>query len=97
MVMHYNNETGIICDDFFRSYEAVVVCRELNFSGVLDFASDAESAIELVWLDNLHCQSNETSVLQCQHLPLGQNNCDGTREGVFLRCGELITNYASMI
>ena len=38
-----------------------------------------------IWLDDVSCLGNETSILDCDHKPVGENNC-GHSEDVVLLC-----------
>lgn len=38
-----------------------------------------------IWLDDVKCNGTENSILECQHLPLGDHNC-GHHEDVGVHC-----------
>ena len=45
-----------------------------------------------VWLDDISCQGKETSILDCSHRPVGENNCDHS-EDVAVLCFPGRTKY----
>lgn len=38
-----------------------------------------------IWLDDVNCHGNETSIMNCEHKPIGVNNC-GHDEDVAIMC-----------
>ncbi len=74
-----NNIWGTICDDFFREYEGALVCKLLNYTGVLEVTSRYGGGSDPIWLDDVHCGcGNETSLLECYHEK--QHNCDHSED-----------------
>lgn len=39
-----------------------------------------------IWLDNLNCEGQENSILECEHNPWGDNNCRHS-EDIAINCG----------
>jgi len=74
---------GTVCDDWFETVDAQVVCAQLGLSGgaVGDFG-EGEGPI---LMDNVECVGDELSVLDCQHHGEGQDNC-GHFEDVGVIC-----------
>ena len=65
-----------VCDDFWGFLDAQVVCRQLGYSaGVVVAFSNAYfgQGIGPILLDNVHCNGNESTLLDCNHL--NQSNC----------------------
>ena len=88
--VYYNGTWGTVCDDYWDMDDAGVVCRQLGFP-------DAEAAYlgylggsvldgtGKIWLDDVNCKGNESSLSSCTHRGWGSNNCDhGEDAGV--RC-----------
>ena len=69
---------GTVCDDHWDTHDADVVCRMLNYSRALRAPRQAffGRGNGKIWLSNIHCVGNETSILQCAHQDWGVNNCD---------------------
>ena len=73
-----NGSWGTVCDDLFRIREANVVCQMLGFPAAKSVHCCARpygSESGPIWLDDLQCLGNETSIKQCSHNGLGVHNC----------------------
>ncbi|XP_069500624.1 HHIP-like protein 1 [Ambystoma mexicanum] len=87
--IHINGEWGTICNDMFDSRAAGVVCRQLGFAFVLKVAKKAEfgEGVDLrILLDDVRCEGNEQTLLECRRSKIGQHNC-GHDEDVGIICG----------
>ncbi|XP_031568094.1 uncharacterized protein LOC116302847 [Actinia tenebrosa] len=75
--IYYNNQWGTICDDGWDINDARVVCRMLgNFTAARAVSSAYfGSGIGRIWLDDVNCVGNESSITQCGHRGWGVNNC----------------------
>ena len=72
----YNDEWGTICDDEWTDYNARVVCRQLGFRATLGSTRRFGPGNGTIWLDNIACTGNETTILNCSHRGLGEHNCN---------------------
>uniref|UniRef100_A0A6B2EJ60 Putative trypsin-like serine protease n=1 Tax=Phlebotomus kandelakii TaxID=1109342 RepID=A0A6B2EJ60_9DIPT len=82
----YREIWGTVCDDDFNAEEAAVVCRSLGFHGpsyVLKNTFGPGTGI--IWLDQVDCLGNETSLEECSHWHWGEHNCAHS-EDVGIRC-----------
>ena len=70
----YNSIWGTICSHSFTLENANVVCRQLGYSAASGVASFG-AGIGQIWLDELQCVGNETSIEQCPHSGFGVHNC----------------------
>ena len=102
--IRYKGQWGTVCDDYWTDVEAGVVCRILEFElGAVDNMGrtrdeggrslpplyfGAADAGDRMWLDNVNCEGNETSLFACPRhgtLAVGVHNCR-PREAVGVQC-----------
>ncbi|XP_062891016.1 deleted in malignant brain tumors 1 protein-like isoform X5 [Mobula hypostoma] len=85
----YNGQWGTVCDDGWDMNDAKVVCNHLN-------CGDPASALPgayfgqgkgNIWIDDVKCDGNESSLWECSFSPWGDNNC-GHGEDAGVRCIE---------
>ncbi|KAJ8023312.1 Neurotrypsin [Holothuria leucospilota] len=73
----YDNQWGLVCaDDEWDLNDARVVCRQLGYDNATHISWDSswkESAT--VWMSNVQCRGNETSISLCRHERFKQGNC----------------------
>ena len=76
---------GTVCDDNWDIKDAAVVCRMLGFkyawTAISFGVSVTEQGIDLygtgpIWLDNVNCNGNESSLSECSHNGWLVHNCD---------------------
>ena len=74
----HNKQWGSVCDDYFGMEEADVVCKQLNFTqgaqAVYKFAHYGPGRGP-IYLDNVVCVGNETSLINCKHQGWNGHNC----------------------
>ena len=75
--VYYNNTWGTVCDDGWSLNDATVVCRQLGFPGAISVFCCAEfgRGTGPIWLDDVSCTGNETSLSSCSHRGWGGHNC----------------------
>nr|XP_054774380.1 deleted in malignant brain tumors 1 protein-like [Lytechinus pictus] len=78
--IYYNNTWGTVCDTFWSLNEARVVCNSLGFDDVDKWKMSAESTEGPIWLDNVHCDGTESSLVYCTHAGWGVHRCDHTHD-----------------
>ena len=77
MEVHHNGEWGTVCGDEWDLNDAQVVCSELNFGNAIAAQHHAffgEGSGE-IWLDNLNCVGNESTIGECSHRGWGIEYC----------------------
>ncbi|XP_062509432.1 deleted in malignant brain tumors 1 protein-like isoform X2 [Corticium candelabrum] len=77
---------GTMCDDNWDINAATVVCRQLGFADALVPIGKAffGQGRGPVWLDNVVCTGQETSIDKCKHSGWGVHNCGHSEDaGVF--------------
>ena len=72
-------EWGTVCDHHWEIPEAIVACKQAGFPyGATEAigGSGFGSGTGQIWLDDLHCEGNETSLFNCdKNNPNGVHNC----------------------
>ena len=69
---------GTICENSWSVSDAKVLCRQLGLPhGNARRQGNAEfgQGSGLIWLDNVACSGNESTLLECRHAGWGNNNC----------------------
>ncbi|BFF99126.1 uncharacterized protein DMAD_07097 [Drosophila madeirensis] len=82
----YHGVWGSVCDDDFNLKAAQVACNSLGYYG----PAKLENKIfghgnGPIWLDQVMCLGNESSIDKCSHWNWGDHNCNHT-EDVALHC-----------
>ncbi|KAK7168555.1 hypothetical protein R3I93_004773 [Phoxinus phoxinus] len=72
-VLH-NGVWGTVCDDSFDTVDALVVCRMLGFQRATQVFTGIPGTGK-IWLDELGCVGNETSIFDCPHGGIEINDC----------------------
>ncbi|KAM8826053.1 scavenger receptor cysteine-rich type 1 protein M130-like isoform 1-T2 [Synchiropus picturatus] len=75
-IMH-NGVWGTVCDDQWDIQDAQVVCRSMDCGSALTakYGSFFGAGEGEVWLDDVECVGNETSLEHCPRPEFGHNNC----------------------
>ena len=84
----YNDVWGTICSDGWSLNNAIVVCRSVGFSGANTFyatSSQYGPGAGPIWLDNVMCDGNESSLARCSHRGINiTNSCTHAKDvGVY--------------
>ena len=85
--VYYNGAWGTVCDDSWDINDAHVVCRQLGFRYALDAYQSAHygQGTGQIWLDDVNCLGDESSLFSCTHGGVGNHNC-GHGEDASVRC-----------
>ncbi|XP_041641014.1 deleted in malignant brain tumors 1 protein-like [Cheilinus undulatus] len=75
--VYHNGQWGTVCDDSWDLRDASVVCRQMDCGPARSALSNAAygQGSGPIWLDNVGCYGNETSVSECRHQGFGVHNC----------------------
>ena len=78
----HNGVWGTICHDYWEMPDADVLCRQLGFEGALVALRSAAygKGTGEIWLDDVDCKGNESSISQCGHKGWGIRNCDHSQD-----------------
>ena len=68
---------GGVCDDYWDIRDAEVACRQAGFSGAEGILSvQQDSSNSPMWLDNVSCTGEESTLLECRSTRWGPYNTD---------------------
>lgn len=85
--VYYNKTWHWVCADQWDKKDADVACRMMDFNGSLSAFYDSEKTMQTkpaVWLNNMQCTGNESSLFFCKHGGLGSHDCKA-KAGVICR------------
>jgi len=75
--VYYNGEWGTVCVDEWDYHDATVVCRQLGFysSARAYVSARYGQRTRPIWLSELACLGNESSLSECGQFSVGAKNC----------------------
>ena len=93
MEIYYKDTWGTVCDDHWDKNDSRVVCRQLGYSSAVSVPHRVQfgEGSGKIWLDDVHCQGNENSIVNCRHRPWGEHDC-GHHEDVSVICSSKRNN-----
>ena len=75
--VEYAGLWGTICNNSFDINDANVICRSMGYPGAESTHSMApfSGGEGVIWLDNLSCHGNESTLDECPGIVWGAQNC----------------------
>ena len=75
--IYYRGSWGTVCDRNWDENDALVVCRQLGYSSAVSAPHSARfgQGSGKIWLNDVECEGNESSIVNCRHRPWGVHNC----------------------
>ena len=75
---------GTVCDYNLDFNTANVVCRHLGFPGAVRVTYGFHSIMAQVWLEDIQCIGNETTLNQCSHQGFGseKSSCSSSHKAI---------------
>ena len=89
IVILYAGVWGAICNDLFNLTAANVVCRQLGYPGAVRVMPSYTTFFyytHQIWLDDVQCTGNETSIVQCSHNGFNIYDCNSRTDQVGVEC-----------
>ena len=88
--IYVNDVWGTVCDDYWSTKDAQVVCRELGLpvSGArVSYYGQFGEGVGKIWMDNVICSGSENRLSDCDQAELGDHNCEH-HEDAGVICGK---------
>ncbi|KAI6656892.1 hypothetical protein LOD99_16194 [Oopsacas minuta] len=86
----YNGTWGEVCDEHWTISDANVACKQMGFARAVSipYYGVFESEPEPIWLSNVMCTGNESSLLECSHDDIGDISSCTFFYGVSIICSD---------
>lgn len=88
--VYYNNSWGTVCNDGWDMNDALVACRQLGCGPATSTSiwGVFGPGTGPIWLDEVACLGNETSLSECQYNGSETHNCGHSKDVVIFCSGE---------
>lgn len=68
--LQYEGEWGYVCGEGWDMKDADVVCKQIGSVGAVEVKTFRDYSVCRVWLDQVNCVGNESSIWDCSHTGL---------------------------
>ena len=77
--IYYNGLWGTVCDDLWDMTDTKVACKQLGYVRAARFKFLGRGSGP-IWLDDVQCNGDESSLDQCQHRGWGGHYCSHSED-----------------
>lgn len=81
--VYFNGQWGTVCDDSWDLNDANVVCRMLGYLRAVGYTTRSRfggGKNGPVWLDEVKCRGDESTLALCVHAGWGNSDCNHTED-----------------
>ncbi|XP_060098648.1 deleted in malignant brain tumors 1 protein [Heteronotia binoei] len=96
--VYHKGHWGTVCDDHWSITNAQVVCKELHCGPAKAAPGGAHfgKGLDPIFLDEVQCRDNDSSLFQCPHAPWGTHDCSHYEDaGVICEASLRLVNGAN--
>ncbi|XP_028514141.1 scavenger receptor cysteine-rich type 1 protein M130-like [Exaiptasia diaphana] len=77
--IYFKHQWGTICDDYWDMTNTNITCKQLGYERAVRFMHLGRGS-DPIWLDEVQCNGNESTLDKCPHKALGVHNCDHSED-----------------